>query len=422
MAGHWEGQLIQHGQPLAIRFDFVADPDAPSGRFSSDRWQVMDYPLGGMKLDGQTVSFGLNGLELDGTLSGDRMSGTFKGNDGTGAFTLRRTPRTSLPYDVTEVKFKNGDVILSGTIVTPRTPGKHPAVVMTHGSGSETRWGTNRYVADRFARAGIAALIYDKRGSGQSSGDWRTAAYEDLARDAAAAVDLVASRPGVDPQARVGVLGHSEGGIVAPIVESLAPNRIAFIVAEDAPAEVIKAQDIYRVGNDIRSQTWSEADKALALDTYRLFVDVAAGDRPMADYEAAMAKYRDTYWFQYLGLPPRESWVWAWYVKRAHLDTGALWISIRKPVLLVYGQYDRLMPVDQTIRRLEDIARPRPTRPIRRSIARARSTTSRSIRARASRSSGAPEPGLRHRRGLDPSMYGPERPLPQWLITRHGRA
>ena len=354
VAGHWGGELVQHGQALAIRFDFVADPGAPSGRFSADRWQAMDYPIGGMKLDGQSFDFGLNGLELDGTLAGDTISGTFKGGDGTGTFTLHRVAGTALPYEVRNVTFQDGGVVLSGTIVTPKTPGRHPAVVMTHGSGPETRWGTSRYIADRFARAGIVALIYDKRGSGQSSGNWQTASYEDLARDAVAAVDVLASRPDVDPK-RIGVLGHSEGGIVAPIVEILAPNRIAFLVAEDAPAQVIKQQDVYRVGNDISSQDWSEADKALALDTYKLFVDVAAGDRPMADYDAARTKYKDTAWFQYMGLPDKDSWIWAWYRPRAHLDTATLWPGVKRPVLLIYGEHDQLMPVDQTLRRLEDI-------------------------------------------------------------------
>ncbi|HEY3814107.1 MAG TPA: alpha/beta fold hydrolase [Caulobacteraceae bacterium] len=354
VAGHWQGELVQQGQALAVSFDLVADPGAPSGRFSADRWQVMDYPIGGMKLDGASFDFGLNGLELDGTLARDTISGTFKGNDGTGTFTLHRTARTPAPYDVTEVTFKDGDVTLSGTIVMPRTPGRHPAVVMTHGSGPETRWGTSRYVADRFARAGVAALIYDKRGSGQSSGDWKTASYEDLARDALAAVDALAHRPGVDPK-RIGVLGHSEGGIVAPIVETLAPGKVAFLVAEDTPAQVIKQQDVYRVGNDISSQDWSTADKALALDTYKLFVDAAAGDRPMADYEAARAKYKDAAWFQYMGLPDKDSWVWAWYRPRAHLDIATLWTRVKRPVLLIYGEQDQLMPVDQTIHRLEDI-------------------------------------------------------------------
>jgi dienelactone hydrolase len=354
LAGHWEGALVQNGQPLAISFDFVADASAPSGRFSADRWQAMDYPLGGWKLDGPAIAFGLSGLELDGTVAGDAMTGTFKGDNGAGRFALHRSAPAAPPYRVLPISFRDGDVVLSGTLVVPAGPGRHPAVVMAHGSGDETRWGTQRYVADRLARAGVAALIYDKRGSGQSSGDWKTSSYEDLARDVMSGVDFLAARPEVDP-ARIGVLGHSEGGIVAPAAETLAPHKIAFLVAEDAPAERIKDQDVYRVGNDIRAQDWSDADKALALDTYRLFVDVAAGDRPFADYEAATAKYKDTAWFQYLSLPPKNHWIWAWYAKRAHLDTATLWTKVHSPVLLIYGEHDQLMPVDQTLRRLEDI-------------------------------------------------------------------
>jgi hypothetical protein len=346
LAGHWEGELVQQGQALALSFDFAADAAAPSGRFSADRWRVMDYPLGGWKLDGKTVAFGAPGLELDGQVVGDAM-------DGTGTFTLHRTAAHALRYREIAVSFRNGDAVLSGTLAIPSTPGRHPAVVLAHGSGPEVRWGTNRYIADTLARAGIVALVYDKRGSGQSTGDWRTADYADLARDALAGVALLATRPEVDAR-RVGILGHSEGGIVAPIAATLAPDKVAFIIAEDAPAQRIKEQDVYRVNNDIQAQAWSDADKAKAREVYQLFVDVAAGDRPMADYEAAMAKYKDAEWFQYLGLPPKDHWIWAWYAKRAHLDTATLWTSEKRPVLLVYGEADQLMPVDRTLRTIED--------------------------------------------------------------------
>jgi pimeloyl-ACP methyl ester carboxylesterase len=354
LAGHWGGELVREGQALAIGFDFTADASHPSGRFSVDRWAVMDYPLGGWKVDGNTVGFGVPGFELDGQIDSDTMRGSFKGDDGQGTFTLHRTAPPAAPDRAIPVTFKDGEVMLSGTLVLPAGPRRHPAVVLVHGSGDETRWGTQRYIADRFAQAGVAVLIYDKRGSGLSTGDWRTASYEDLARDVVAGVDALAARPEVDPR-RIGVLGHSEGGIVAPVAETLAPQKIAFLVAEDAPAQRIKDQDVYRVHNDIRAQDWSEADKTLALETYRLFVDVAAGDRPFADYEVARAKYGTTAWFQYLGLPPKDHWIWAWYAKRAHLDTATVWKDVHRPVLLIYGEHDQLMPVEETLRRLEDI-------------------------------------------------------------------
>jgi pimeloyl-ACP methyl ester carboxylesterase len=354
MAGHWEGELVEQGQALPIRFDFLAEAGAPWGRFSADRWQVMDYPLGGLKLDGVNVAFGMGGMELDGVVKGDAVVGTFKGDDGAGAFVLHRTAPAPPPYRVTEVSFPDGGVTLSATLVTPQTPGHYPAVVLAHGSGPESRWGANRYVADRLARAGVAALIYDKRGSGLSTGDWRSATYTDLAHDLVAGVDFLASRDDIDP-ARIGVLGHSEGGIVAPIAATLAPDRIAFVIAEDAPAMRIKDQDVYRVERDIASQPWSDADKQQALATYRVFVDVAAGDRPFAEYETLWTKYQNAAWFQYLGLPPKGHWIWTEYPKRAHLDTSTLWTGVKRPVLLIYGEEDPLMPVDATIRRLEDV-------------------------------------------------------------------
>src|ERR1700676_3789475 len=205
--GHWEGTLLQSGQRLPIRFDFSSAGATRKGRFSVDRWRAMDYPLDGVQLAGRRVRFHLGDNAFDGTLNGPHATGTFKGDDGKGTFDLHRVTPTALPYDEVPVTFRNGAVTLAGTLALPRAPARHAAVVLIHGSGPQSRWGTNRYVADRFARAGIAALAYDKRGSGDSGGDWRTATYADLARDALAAVALLAARPDIDP-ARIGVHGH----------------------------------------------------------------------------------------------------------------------------------------------------------------------------------------------------------------------
>ena len=77
--------------------------------------------------------------------------------------------------------------MLAGTLVLPATPGKHPAIACLHGSGPEARW-ANHYLAQKFAEHGIVALIYDKRGVGESSGDWQKATFAELADDAAAGI------------------------------------------------------------------------------------------------------------------------------------------------------------------------------------------------------------------------------------------
>ncbi len=190
-----------------------------------------------------------------------------------------------------------------------RGPGRHGAVVLVHGSGPETRWGTSRYIADRLARAGIAALIYDKRGSGASGGDWRTASFEDLARDALAGVDLLDARPGIDP-ARIGIHGHSQGGVIGPLAATLAPGKIAFVVAEDMFAGAQYSQDLYRVRQAIKELALSAADEAKAMEIYALFVDVSRGARTYEEFEKASAPYRETTWYKWMEFPPRDSWVW----------------------------------------------------------------------------------------------------------------
>src|SRR5439155_3907294 len=88
-----------------------------------------------------------------------------------------------LPLRAEEVRFANGDVALAGTLLLPPGPGPHPACVVVHGSGGQWR-DCVRLIADFLASVGVAALAYDKRGTGASTGDWDRASLPDLAEDA----------------------------------------------------------------------------------------------------------------------------------------------------------------------------------------------------------------------------------------------
>ena len=108
-----------------------------------------------------------------------------------------------------EVNFRNGDFSLSGTLLIPPTNGRHPAVVLIHGSSTPSR-NDFRFYADLFVRRGIAALIYDKRARADLSGESRVD-LRDLAKDTLAAVELLKPRADIDPK-QIGLWGHSEGG------------------------------------------------------------------------------------------------------------------------------------------------------------------------------------------------------------------
>src|SRR6185295_4440861 len=121
-----------------------------------------------------------------------------------------------------------------------------PAVVMVHGSGAEGRW-ANRFLAHRFAEAGIAALIFDKRGVGQSSGDWRSARFEDLASDGAGAVAMLRARRDIRSE-RVGLFGHSQGGTILPLVAEVSGGA-AFLIASAASGVAPDSTERYSLRN-----------------------------------------------------------------------------------------------------------------------------------------------------------------------------
>ena len=114
------------------------------------------------------------------------------------------------------VRFQSGDVTLAGTLFIPDERGRHPAIVLFHGSGPEPR---NPSVADWFARHGVIVLTYDKRGVGESTGDFRAVSFTELADDGLAAIQLLRARPDVDAE-RIGVWGLSQGGWLGPLAAS----------------------------------------------------------------------------------------------------------------------------------------------------------------------------------------------------------
>ncbi len=146
-----------------------------------------------------------------------------------------------LPYQDQIVTFDStqAHVALAGTLSVPPGKGPFPAVVLISGSGPNTRdeavFDHKIFVvlADHLARQGIAVLRYDKRGIGKSTGDYAQATTADFTSDAAAAAAWLRTHPGIDAR-RIGLIGHSEGGLIAPAV-AVADPKIAFIVLMAGP-------------------------------------------------------------------------------------------------------------------------------------------------------------------------------------------
>ncbi len=245
------------------------------------------------------------------------------------------------------VRFLNGPVTLAGTLSRPRNPGPHPAVLVLHGSGPDGR--QNAYydfLVRAFVRRGIAVLVYDKRGVGESGGDWGRSPFSTLADDAVVALRFLRNHPEID-SSRVGLWGGSEGAVLAPEVALRVPGT-AFVVMQSATGVPFADQNLYQTERQVRSWTQSEdvVDEALSFQRLKhAFARTGAG---WEDYAARLAASRTTEWAGLGGPTSPSDWWWAWY--RTKMDYSALPAleRLRVPLLAVWGAADVLVPVPES--------------------------------------------------------------------------
>ncbi len=341
--GTWTGSWIKNGDALPVVVTFRRTEHGFAGSFTSDALQVADIPFGEVRSTPPAIHFVLAGdaatTTFDGSLIGNLAEGTFREGDSKGSFRLIRSRVAPPGLRTRDAAFRDGDVRLAGTLLLPARRGLYPAIVFLHGSGPEGRW-ANRYLAQRFVQAGFVALITDKRGVGQSTGDWRTAGFEELASDAVSGIRYLEAQPEVDRR-RIGIYGHSPGGTLAPMV-AVRSGDAAFIIASAAGGVDPADMEEYSVGNAIGIATLppSEADDARAF--VRAIVDVAYRGKPRATLDALWAEDKGRSW--YFDPPPQSDPYWSFSQRIATYDPPGWWRRVSVPVLLVFGEKDERVP------------------------------------------------------------------------------
>lgn len=293
--------------------------------------------------------------------------------DATAPLVPEPTPHPStFDYAIEEVTFPGGSpgVELAGTLTLPSGPGPHPVVVTMSGSGPQDRDESLKPIttlkpfailADALTSAGVGVLRYDDRGVGGSSGDHAAATVDDLAGDAAAAIDYLETRSDVDP-ARIGLLGHSEGGIYAAMIGADDP-RVAFIVGM-APA-VVDGIDLIVAQNEALARA-SGADE-VEVEARRAYTAAVMPLVLEGDWDAAEQVTRD-----YVGgiwdrlseqdravLGEREAFISAqvaqvtpaygsdWFRSLLAHDSQPDWARVTVPVLGLFGALDAQVVTEQ---------------------------------------------------------------------------
>lgn len=202
-----------------------------------------------------------------------------------------------VPMASTEVRFTGGSELieLAGTLSRPANVPKErrlPAVVLIHGSGpndrDETLYGHKPFLtlAEAFTAAGHAVLRYDKRGVAASNGTRTGVTLLDFADDAEAAFDFLRRQPGIDP-ARIGLLGHSEGGMIAPMIAARRAD-VAWLVLLAPPTVPGREISRYQNAQSALDRGASEKTALEAADEASRLFDIIASDLPEPERDARL--------------------------------------------------------------------------------------------------------------------------------------
>ena len=264
LEGMWEGTLNVGGSSLRLLFKISKSQDGSlTAQLDSPDQGAFGLPVDAVTVEGNSVLFEMKrfAASYEAKLNTEftEMSGNWKQGGLELPLVMKRTeketkpnrpqePQKPYPYNEEEVSYENkkAGIRIAGTLTTPRNKGPFPSVVLITGSGPQDRnesiFGHKPFMvlADHLTRQGVAVLRVDDRGVGGSTGNISTGTTEDFTEDVLAGIEFLKSRKEIDPK-RIGLIGHSEGGIGAPLggTKSAGIALIGMVAGTALPGEEI---------------------------------------------------------------------------------------------------------------------------------------------------------------------------------------
>lgn len=268
ITGKWFGTLAVQGTKMNFVFNITKTAETYTATMDIVEQKVQGIPITTVTFQNLNLKMGIEmaGIEYNGTLNAsNEIIGNF--NQGGVAYPLnlsKTKAETRKPQEPTEFNYyaenvtfqnKKDNISLAGTLTLPNKDGKFPVVVLISGSGAQNRdselLGHKPFlvIADYLTKKGIGVLRFDDRGVGESKGDRNIATTKDFSTDVTAAVEYLKTRKEINTK-KIGLIGHSEGGIIAPMVAANSKD-ISFIVllaGTGIPGDELLMQQTYLVG------------------------------------------------------------------------------------------------------------------------------------------------------------------------------
>ncbi len=375
----YTGLIEIAGQSIEIEVRFQPADGGLTAELDIPGQGVFGIPVENLTVEGSEISFTILSGASRGVFGGvvaenGEMSGSFVQAGYTGTFTLAPAVAVELPYVQEEVTFSHGDITLAGTLSLPEGDGPFPAVVLISGSGAQDRdenvLGFRVFfeLADHLTQNGIAVLRYDDRGVRGSTGDLLLATQQDLAEDVAAAVGFLLGREDIDP-AGIGLIGHSEGGYVAPLTanacegvsylvllagpgtsgEQVLHDQLELIMRSQGATEeeiaVAKEQQAQTLAAVKTGEGWEEVT-AQAEAELRAVVEALPEEQRKAigDIETFI---KDSVAEQIAGINN------PWFRSFVAYDPTPALLGLKAPVLALFGALDTQVPADANAEAME---------------------------------------------------------------------
>lgn len=359
LLGRWAGASVENGTPRLLELEFSLDADLSLrtdltlpyngyDRFAYD----FTYTPGG-EYDG-TLTSGLFGdaMRLAVDLGEGHLRGTVtEGDSVTARVHLQKVIDYDLPAIQTEeIRFTAGRDTLAGTLFRPAGVARPAAAVLVSGRGYRTR-GEMTGWARLLARHGVAALAFDARGTGGSTGDRDALTAEDRFEEVHAALDLLAGREDIGS---AGLFSYSAGGWVLPIVAA-ARDDVAFVVTLVGPAESLADQQGHVTTEFMRAsgEAYSDAEYQAAFSYQQQTVVLAQEEAPWIEFDRLNAVARTTRWAEHALIPDSLDAPDLDYFRRRRGFATPPWNRVDAPVLAVFGEKDLIVPPEVNVPILE---------------------------------------------------------------------